>query len=70
MGADTKGIIRKDTTINQIKEAISKKYADFSNYPIQVREQSEYARIYFNDGTDNRQLLMSFANDCEREYGI
>ena len=70
MGADTKGIIRKDTTINQIKEAISKKYADFSNYPIHVREQSESARIYFNDGTYNRQLFISFANDCEREYGI
>jgi hypothetical protein len=70
MSAETKGILRKGTTINQIKEAISKKYADFSNYPIEVSKQSESARIYFNDGAYKRQLFISFANDCEREYGI
>ena len=67
MGADTKAILRKGVTIEEIEKAISKKYTD-----VEVRPTSMvyFTYILFKDGIDNRQLVVSFSNSCERENGI
>ena len=67
MGVDTKAILRKGVTIEQIKEAIVLKYGT-----CEVRQTSiEYfMRFDFFDGTDKRQLSVSFDSSSERDYGI
>lgn len=67
MGVDTKAILRKGVTIEEIEKAISKKYTD-----VEVRPTSMvyFTYILFKDGIDNRQLVVSFSNSCERENGI
>jgi hypothetical protein len=66
MGVDTKAIIRKGTTIEQIESAISAKYKD-----VRVRAtQPDFMYIYFMDDKDDRALFVSFTNACERENNI
>ena len=66
MGVDTKAILRKGTTIEQIEKAISDKYAE-----VEVRAtMPDLMCVTFKDGADKRQLAVSFTNSCERDYGI
>ena len=66
MGVDTKAIIRKGTTIEQIHSAISAKYKD-----VTVRAtRADFMYIYFMDGKDDRSLSVLFDNSCERENNI
>lgn len=66
MGVDTKAILRKGTTIEQIEKAMSEKYND-----VELRaSQPDFMSIQFKDGKDQRQLSVSFTNSCERESGI
>lgn len=66
MGVDTKAILRKGTTIEQIEKAISDKYADVEV----VGSRPEFIYVRFKDGNDQRQLAVSFTNSCEVENGI
>ena len=66
MGVDTKAILRKGTTIEQIKTAISYKYTE-----VEVKApMSDFMYVLFKDGQDHRQLAVSFTNSCERDDGI
>lgn len=66
MGVDTKAILRKGTTIEQIEKAISEKYTD-----VEVRAtMSDFMYVTFKDGADQIQLAVSFTNSCEREDNI
>ena len=66
MGTDTKAIILKGTTIEQIENVNSLKYTDVSISAY----KDDFMQIYFKDGKDNRTLSVSFSNSCERESGI
>lgn len=66
MGVETKAILRKGTTIEQIEKAISDKYAD-----VEIRAtMPDFVYVTFKDGEDQRQLSVSFANYCEIENNI
>ena len=66
MGVDTKAILRKGVTIEQIEKAISEKYTD-----AEVRATApDFMYLTFKDGKDRRQLAVSFTNSCERDNGI
>lgn len=68
MGALTIAILKKGTTIGQIKKAISEKYTE-----IEVAISSvvpDFISIFFQDGEDQRKLIVSFSNSCEKECGI
>lgn len=66
MGVNTKAILTKGTTIEQIENAISNKFQD-----VQVHANSSGSvYITFKDGEDERSLYVSFANYCEHDYGI
>lgn len=66
MGVDTKAILRKGTTIEQIEKAISDKYTD-----VEVRAtMPNFMYVTFKDGEDQRLLWVSFTNSCERDNGI
>jgi len=66
MGVDTKAILRKGTTIEQIEKAISDKYTE-----VEVRAtMPDFMYVTFKDGADQRQLAVSFTDSCERENGI
>ncbi len=66
MGVDTKAILRKGTTIEQIEKAISDKYTD-----VEVRApMPDFMYVTFKDGEDRRQLVVSFTNSCERDNNI
>jgi len=66
MGVDTKAILRKGTTIEQIETAISDKYTD-----VEVRAtMPDFMYLSFKDGNDVRQLAVSFTNACERDNNI
>ena len=66
MGVDTKAILRKGTTIEQIEKAISDKYTE-----VEVRAaMPDFMYVTFKDGEDQRQLAVSFTNSCERDNGI
>lgn len=67
MGVDTKAILRKGVTIEQIEQAISAKYAEVG---VRATLMSTFMYLTFKDGNDNRQLAVSFTNSCEREDGI
>jgi hypothetical protein len=67
MGVDTKAILRKGITIEQIVEAIRDKYDE----RVTVHAtQPDFMYVIFKDGNDQRQLCVSFTNSCEREYNI
>ncbi|HHT9021258.1 TPA: hypothetical protein ACT5CK_002441, partial [Flavobacterium psychrophilum] len=66
MGVDTKAILRKGVSIEQIEKAISEKYTD-----VEVRATSpDFMYLIFKDGKDQRRLAVSFTNSCERDNGI
>lgn len=66
MGVDTKAILRKGISIEQIEKAMSEKYTD-----VEVRATSnDFIYLIFKDGEDQRQLAVSFTNSCERDNGI
>lgn len=66
MGADTKAILRKGVTIEQIEKVISEKYTN-----VEVRATvPDFMYLTFKDGDDQRQLAVSFTNSCERDNGI
>jgi hypothetical protein len=66
MGVDTKAILRKGTTIEQIKDAIVVKYGNG-----EIRATApDFMYVNFEDGTDKRNIAVSFTNSCERENGI
>jgi hypothetical protein len=66
MGVDTRAILRKGTTIEQIEKAISEKYTE-----VQVRAtMPDFMYVSFKDGADQRQLAVSFTDSCERDDGI
>lgn len=66
MSVDTKAIIRKGTTIEQIEKVLSYKY---ENVEI-VSSSPDFMYITFKDGDDDRTLAVSFTNSCERDNGI
>lgn len=71
MGVDTKAILRKGTTIEQIEKAISEKYTDVAVKPTSMLDFMYVTfKVTFKDGADQRQLDVSFTNSCEREYNI
>lgn len=67
MGVDTKAIIRKGITIEQIEKAISEKYR---NVEVESTHTHLYMRVLFKDGEDPRQMSVFFTNACERESNI
>jgi hypothetical protein len=66
MGVDTNAILRKGTTIEQIEKAISDKYTEVEVWAM----MPDFMYIAFKDGTDQRQLAVSFTNSCERDDNI
>lgn len=66
MSVDTKTILRKGTTIEQIKDAIVVKYGNGEIIP----SSPNFMYINFEDGKDKRNLAISFSNYCEQDYGI
>jgi len=67
MGVDTKAILRKGTTIEQIERAITAKYTDVE---VITTSMFDFMFILFKDGEDQRKLAVSFSNTCERDCGI
>lgn len=66
MGVDTKAIIRKGTTIEEIANAIGDKYGE-----VKIESSMPYFfQIIFNEGKGNRMLSVSFSNSCEKDNGI
>lgn len=66
MGASTKAIISKGTTIDQIESAMSNKYGNVEVHG----SHPDFMRIVFNDGEKNRILSVLFDNYSEYDYGI
>lgn len=66
MGIYTNAILRKGTTIEDIKNAMSKKYAAVSVHS----SSPDFMWITFNDGVGLKNMCVSFTNDCEREHSI
>lgn len=66
MGVDTKAIIRKGVTIEQIQKVLKEKYDD-----VKVDAcDNEMFRVFFLDKEDKRTLWVSFSDSCLRDYGI
>lgn len=66
MAVDTKAILRKGTTIEQIEQAISAKYTEVEV----IASSADFMRITLKDTQDHRVMWVSFSNSCERENGI
>lgn len=66
MGVDTKAILRKGVTIQEIEKAISDKYTEVKV----TSTMPDFMYVTFKDGNDHRQLAVSFSNSCERDNGI
>ena len=66
MSVDTLAIIRQGTTIEEIKDAIFKKYGD----GIIKSSSPDFMYISFYDGMENRNIAVSFSNSCKNDYGI
>ncbi len=67
MGVDTKAILRKGITIEQIEKAMSDKYTEVEVISTPI---IGYMYINFTDGEDKRNLDVSFTNSCERNDNI
>lgn len=66
MGVDSRAIIRKGTTIEQVKNAIEVKYGS-----CEIRANNpDFMGVNFQDGADKRTMIVSFTDSCERDYGI
>ena len=66
MSIATIAILRKGVSIEQIEKTISKKY-------IEVKVETitpDFMYIIFKDGSEQRQLAISFSNSCEIDDGI
>jgi len=67
MGVDTKAIIRKGTTVKEIKETLEKKYGKVK---IHTTNESYYMCFIIDQG-DNNRMLSAFFNDYGKsDYGI
>jgi len=66
MGVDTKAIIRKGVTIEQIANTLSEKYEGISVHAT----QTDFMYVIFKEGLNQRDLAVSFNNSCERDDGI
>ena len=66
MSVDTLAIIRQGTTIEEIKDAIFKKYGD----GIIKSSSPDFMHISFYDGMENRNIAVSFSNSCKNDYGL
>ena len=60
MGIDTKGWIRKDTTIDQIKSHIEKNYGKCE---VRSTHYQYFFRLQFKDEEDNRSLCVFLQSD-------
>ena len=67
MGVATKAILRKGVSIEEIEKVLSEKYSSVNQITTYL---DGYFSINFKDGIDNRQLLVSFSNSCEKDNGI
>jgi hypothetical protein len=67
MGVDTKAIIRKGTTLKQIKETLEKKYGEVK---IRPTSSNYYFTAVFNDGNDQRMLSMFFNDFAKSDYQL
>lgn len=67
MGVDTKAIIRKGVSLNEIKTALEKKYKDVE---IENCGSSEMFRVIFWDNEVQRMMWISYSGNCLRENGI
>lgn len=66
MATDSKAILRKGVTIDQIVKAISDKYTDVNVHA----SSTDFMYVTFKDGQDQRQLAVSFSDSCFSDYGI
>lgn len=66
MSLHTNAILRKGTTIEDIRNAMVKKYTYVSVHS----SSPDFMWVTFNDGDSLRNMAVSFTNSCERENGI
>lgn len=67
MGVDTKAIIRKGTTLKEIKEVLETKY---NSVKVHNTFSDTYFRLIFNDGIENRMLGVFLDDSAEIDYNI
>jgi len=67
MGVNTKAILRKDTTLEQIYLKLKDKYSDVQ---IHNTSASDFFIITFQDGLDNRRLSVFFNDYAKNDYGL
>jgi hypothetical protein len=63
MSVDTKAIIRKGTTIEQIEKALSEKYTVIEV----IARVPDFMHVIFNDGSEKRTLSVSFDQQISSE---
>lgn len=66
MGVDTRAILRRGVTIEEIEVAVKEKYTEVKVVP----SSKDFMYVVFKDGSDQRQMVVSFSDGCERDYGI
>jgi hypothetical protein len=67
VGVDTKAILRKDVSLEEIKETLETKY---SNVDIISTSMGYYFYVVFDDGGSHRNLNIMFSNIALHDYGI
>lgn len=67
MGVDTKAIIRKGVTIQEIECALIEKYKEVK---IHSTSMDDFMYLSFVDGSDTRQMAVSFSGSCLKDNGI
>ena len=67
MGVDTKAIIRKGVSLEEIKTALEKRYKDVE---VVNGGSSEMFRITFWDNGAERMMWVSYSGSCLRDCGI
>jgi hypothetical protein len=67
MSINTKGIIRKGTTLPEIKEVLENKYG---NVGIKSYSDPTLFSLYFKDGEDQRKLSVFVDDVAKRDYKI
>lgn len=67
MGVDTKAIIRKGVSLEEIKSALENQYADVE---VLNTSSADFFYIVFSDGKDKRQLAISYNDSCLKDNGI
>lgn len=66
MGVDTRAILRRGVTIEEIEIALKEKYTEVKVVP----SSKDFMYVVFKDGSDQRQMAISFSNSCERDDKI